>query len=254
MKPQNNAADSERPPTRSEAPPSLESHERQGRDSVRFQWVAVGDSRRSSTAYLGPRVVGVAAGGDAAMQERDGQTDDELTRHLRGIRARLRTLASEADRMAGRIEALATLLDRHVTCATAARRDRGQASRATRRSRREPPAVSVLHWDVRDNGAVVVRADALPSIVLVGAPAELFCFLAKPEGRDAGDGLVGYKAHSDILHHLAAWQNKYVTRRALVQLVYRLRQSLGQAVANGDGLVEYRRGRGYRVRVRLPQP
>ena len=189
------------------------------------------------------------------MREQEQRRDDDLGRHLRTIRARLRTLASEADRMTGRIEALATLLDGHVSGGGLARAGHvRRAAGGSRRPRREAPIVGVLRHDVRSDGSIVVHADALLPIVLAGAPATLFCYLARPDGRVIGDGLVGYKPASEVLHHLAARQNKYVTRRALVQLVYRLRQTLARGLASGDGLVEYRRGRGYRIRVRQAQP
>lgn len=88
--------------------------------------------------------------------------------------------------------------------------------------------------------------------------ARLLTLLAEDKGRDAADGLVGFKSKGHLLTALAASTDIHNGNFALGrpaklrQAIYALRTRLGRFVSGGEHLVQTRRNVGFRLAMRRP--
>jgi hypothetical protein len=181
----------------------------------------------------------------------------DVTGILRGLRRRVRALSDDADELASRLEKLATFIDAVIASGTSpAGSQSGELGvplpPARRRADSVPPVVRLIRCEARSDGAVFARADGAAPLVLPDGVGSLLLALAGRGGREIGDGLAGFKSVDDLRRRLETRLARVVARRALVPLVYRLRQSMAFAVADGARLVEHRRGYGYRLRGCVP--
>jgi hypothetical protein len=167
---------------------------------------------------------------------------------LAGLRTRVRGLAEDSRLLAERLDRLVSEIDalRGAPAAGGAAASAGP----DHRGRPGPPTVRALRCDEQSDGTVLVEADLLPRLRLPPAPGVLFVLLARVEGREIGDRVVGFKSATTLRAQLTEKLERPIGRRALIQIVYRLRESLGRACLDGERLIEYRAGFGYRVRVR----
>jgi hypothetical protein len=207
---------------------------------------------RAAAVLGGPRVVTNAR--MAAITAGRASSNDVIG-VLRLLRRRVRSLSDDADELAGRLEKLAAVVDALLAHGLRATDLHGGASHlfapasSRRRLDADPPALRVLGCDVKSDGSVVVAADAAPPLVLRDSVGSLLLVLHERGGRDVGDGLGDFKSVDELRKRLETRLARVIARRAVVQLVYRLRGVLALAVADGARLVEHRRGFGYRVRV-----
>jgi hypothetical protein len=111
----------------------------------------------------------------------------------------------------------------------------------------------------RGDGYWDVTIDTLPPFRLPPLLGGLFDLLAKDNGHDVGDGLIGFKTNSYLLTELqrrsltpdaAQRRAGRVSAKGLAQAVCDLRKRLRRIVLNGDALVQTRRAVGRRVALR----